>query len=261
MKCLAFEKAKCGNIFQKLSHVQNADYAKKKLLAKVSTSLTLLTIILSGDLQVNPGPSTHAQVNLYPCGVCEAPVTEHDKAIDCDEYQTWLHISCIGITDRDYETLHSKPIAWICYKCSSPNFSNRFYEEIQSNFINSFSTISTLDTDIEEEYEDAIQQPTSRPNRTKPVNRKLKIMTVNVQGIKGKGKQKELELLFDIEKPDIVMGTESHLTDEYPDSIYPEDYLVWRKDRNGNVWGVFVAYKNDLIVTDLPEFGENCELK
>ncbi len=64
-------------------------------------------------------------------------------------------------------------------------------------------------------------------------------MTVNVHGIKGKGKQKELELLFDIEKPDIVMvmGTESHLTDEYPDLIFLEDYLVWRKDWNVNGGG------------------------
>ncbi len=124
---------------------------------KHSISLTLLTIILSGDIQVIPGPLRHAQANLYPCGVCEAPLTERDKAIDCTECHTRLYISCIGIIDRDYETLHSN-FAWICYKCNSPNFSNSFYEVIQLIFINSFSTHITLDTDTAEENEDCILQ-------------------------------------------------------------------------------------------------------
>jgi hypothetical protein len=84
-------------------------------------------------------------------------------------------------------------------------------------------------------------------------------MTVNCQVLKGKGKQKELELLFHNEKPDVVMGTESWLSQDYQDTVFPDDYLVWRRDRNDRGGGVFIAYKNDLILTEMPEYGNNCE--
>ena len=44
----------------------------------------------------------------YPCGVCDIPVLDSDKAIDCDECGMWLHINCIGITNKEYKALHNK---------------------------------------------------------------------------------------------------------------------------------------------------------
>ena len=77
---------------------------------------------------------------------------------------------------------------------------------------------------------------------------------MNVQGIKGKSKQAELKLFCEIQNPDILFGTESHLDENYLNNeVFPEDYSIIRRDRNKNGGGVFIAFKNDLLITEICE--------
>ena len=59
-----------------------------------------LTLLLSGDIDVNPGPMQHdvntapRPTSVFPCGHCELAVNWSDDAICCDLCSIWCHQSC-----------------------------------------------------------------------------------------------------------------------------------------------------------------------
>ena len=86
------------------------------------------------------------------------------------------------------------------------------------------------------------------------------MLIINVQGIKSKDKQAELNLILVNQNPDIVFGTESHLDENYLDSeVFPLNFNVIRRDRNRYGGGVFIAYKTNLLVNEVPDATLNSE--
>ena len=55
----------------------------------------------------------------YPCKVCRDEVANEDSSVQCDLYDQWTHIDCIGISIRKYEKLKSDSSPWYCPICSS----------------------------------------------------------------------------------------------------------------------------------------------
>ncbi|CAC5402075.1 unnamed protein product [Mytilus coruscus] len=84
----------------------------------------LLIIILSGDIEINPGPKT---ANVFPCGLCERPVTRSREGVCCDCCSIWHHRSCIELCTTDYELLQRSNVQWMCCKCDSLNVSSFTY--------------------------------------------------------------------------------------------------------------------------------------
>jgi len=66
------------------------------------TTIILLIIILAGDIETNPGPRA---ANIFPCGLCDRPVTWSREGICCDNCSIWHHRSCIELCTTDYELL------------------------------------------------------------------------------------------------------------------------------------------------------------
>ena len=57
------------------------------------------------------------------------------------------------------------------------------------------------------------------------------------------------------------MGQGSKLDNSYTDSeVFPDGYLVKRKDRNARGGGVFIAYRDNLVVNEVKGSGKNCQL-
>ena len=56
----------------------------------MNSTIFAVALLLSGDIQVNPGPPT----SVYPCGVCEDPVTWNCRGVACDHCSIWYHGSC-----------------------------------------------------------------------------------------------------------------------------------------------------------------------
>jgi hypothetical protein len=55
-------------------------------------TLLICIILLSGDIETNPGPVKNAEI--FPCGLCDLPVTwEHVNGICCDGCDIWHHRS------------------------------------------------------------------------------------------------------------------------------------------------------------------------
>ena len=60
----------------------------------------LLAILLSGQVETNPGPDLD-----YPCGICKDEVYENDQALQCDTCNFWCHVNCCGMSEQNYKTL------------------------------------------------------------------------------------------------------------------------------------------------------------
>ena len=236
---------------------------------KQNTTMLILLILLGGDVQMNPGP------NKYPCGICDRPVAKNHRGLECDECGHWVHIKCGNVTSKNYELLLLKEqFTWICPRCAIPNFSDCFFDESNLADVNLFDSLSDLETSMETTSENVDQPRTSSPKsknhetqratpktKSKLKKGKLKFMTINCDGLKRKQRQQYLASLIDSEQPDIIMGQESKLDNSYTDAeVFPDGYLVKRKDRNARGGGVFIAYRDNLVVNEVRGSGKNCEL-
>ena len=72
--------------------------------------------ILSGK-DLNPPPIRKIK---FPCIICNKPVQNNQKAIECDTCHKWCHKNCDGrITIQDYEFFQDNPdLEWHCLCCS-----------------------------------------------------------------------------------------------------------------------------------------------
>ena len=70
---------------------------------RIATALTLV-LILSGDIEQNPGPVNNT---YYPCGHCELQVNYGDKALCCDNCDNWYHKSCVNMHSATYSYLQT----------------------------------------------------------------------------------------------------------------------------------------------------------
>ena len=93
---------------------------KTNLRGRAALVIALL-IILSGDVELNPGPK-----NLkYPCSVCNNEVKKNQEALKCTECKKWSHRTCANISKEEYRKLQSKKFVWICPTPScSPSYEN-----------------------------------------------------------------------------------------------------------------------------------------
>ena len=83
-------------------------------------SLLTLLILLLGDIEANPGPR-QKQASVYPCGLCDHPVTWTCEGVCCDDCNVWHHKSCFELCIPDYELLQRSNVQWYCCKCESLN--------------------------------------------------------------------------------------------------------------------------------------------
>ncbi len=85
-------------------------------------------------------------------------------------------------------------------------------------------------------------------------------MTIDLQGLKGRSKRTMLQAMMHTENPDIIFGDESWLDEKYLDAeIFGNGYTPLRNDRNRQGCGIFIAYRNDLLVTQVKNDGLNNE--
>ena len=83
------------------------------LYCSVLCALCSLVLILSGDINLNPGPI------IYPCSICGVPVKSNQKAILCDGCDLWTHIRCGGVSEDKYSDYQDGEDtgSWVCPRC------------------------------------------------------------------------------------------------------------------------------------------------
>ena len=109
-----------------------------------NVSHLLLIILLSGQVETNPGPS-----NEFPCGICKNEVFEDAKAMLCDNCQFWCHTECVGLSDHCYSQFmnNTSSFSWICYQCGAPNFDSSLFGTRSIELSNPFSSLDDSNGD------------------------------------------------------------------------------------------------------------------
>ena len=79
---------------------------------------------LAGNIKPNPGPVK------FPCGQCFKPVKSNQKAILCDQCDSWYQLRCPpDMDDEEYYRLSNcqDESEWFCNTCILPNFTDSFF--------------------------------------------------------------------------------------------------------------------------------------
>ncbi|XP_072022153.1 uncharacterized protein [Amphiura filiformis] len=163
----------------------------------------------------------------------------------------------------------SGSFSWVCYQCGCPNFDSSLFGTRSIELSNPFSTLSDSIIDIPGGDYPKTSTPTDTNHEQQfrsfspPKNRsnKIKTMIINCNGLKGQKKQAAFRASVDHHNPDIILGCESKISQDMATySIFPDNYAIYRKDRDSNGGGVFIAVRDTLITADIPDLDSNCEV-
>ena len=247
--------------------------------------IALLLLILSNDVEQNPGPKTPK----YPCGICSKAVKWSDKGVACDSCSTWFHTQCMGMCDEIYNSL-APNISWTCFQCGLPNFSTQLFMSTQADgkdippslaeithatTISDHSATNTSDKGCAIGHPLCTSSPKDKPkvdysNTTSSIssisaasdpllrrpqavksNQSVRVLVINFQSLRPK--KHEFWNLLEATDPDIIMGTETWLRPYITNcEVLPTTYDVYRRDRADGRGGVMVATKKTLITHQVP---------
>ena len=218
----------------------------------------VLFLMLSGDIQCNPGPG------IPKCMVCENEIMENHQTLKCDGCDRWAHLNCEG-NSSSYQVTQAKYLAWECPLCALPNVSNSFFSISDLNLSNSFSLLDSID-----ESNDELHPRTSSPKHANDkihsssrLNKQIsiKVLIVNCRSLKSERKKLQFQELIATHNPDVICGQESHIDNTFTNGeIFPDRYNVSRKDRDVNGGGVFVAVSEKFVSTTEYHLDSACEI-
>lgn len=301
--CLRTSPTKSASLSNPINFVSSNFKRSFHQLLRTPNKANCLTItaclLLSGDIEMNPGPQS-----IYPCALCDLAVNWSCKAICCDSCQVWIHKTCVDMNSEQYSLIGRSNVSWLCPRCDNSNCDTFTFNSFEISCYNSFApladdqtrSVNSISSDIfspkhtsSPKANTSCKSPHSLPSNTShrisqprqlsenssvfelPKKTNLRVMNVNCQSVKNK--RAELHTVLSYIKPDLVCGTESWLQGIQPgkppepgpnsissSEIFPEDYNVYRKDRNVNGGGIFILAHKSLTVEEKTTFNTNCEI-
>jgi hypothetical protein len=260
---------------------------------KHATYMLLSILLLSGDVELNPGPNNST---IYLCPFCDVDVKYGMKALQCEDCDMWYHKTCVSMCTQDYRNLENNSISFICCRCDHPNHTSSLLDhEIQT--YNSFESLDISNTEtvlhIDGETNHFIPRAHSSPNKEiinqiqKPdlegkhssSNKEIinQLQKPDLEGKlpqKGKnwrslvvnanwleGKIAETNWLISHTNPDLLLITETKLGDDCKKAVINLNkmgYKPYRKDREKGGGGTIIAIKkcynhDEIELTDNPD--------
>ena len=211
----------------------------------------------------------------YPCGTCDITVTWKDRGVACESCGMWFHAACQSIGSASYSNLNDSNISWKCIICDNPNYSNISFDlfGIETEIVSQISpskTTESIDISLDpispiSRSSNFIPNHASTPSTASKPNkqnyRPLRLVNINFRS--ARGKKPDIINMIESVQPDVIIGTETHLDKNIPDSEFlPPNYKAHRKDRNKDGGGVLIALKGDLFMnsTRVPELETDCEI-
>ena len=74
--------------------------------------LKLATLLLSGDIELNPGPSN-------VCPICSIFIFQFCRGVCCEICNQWYHPRCVGMSIDSYDDLKQQKVTkWQCFGCT-----------------------------------------------------------------------------------------------------------------------------------------------
>ena len=221
-----------------LANVTSLAYANRTFArlfssnSRPNSTLALMTLVLCGDVEANPGPITH------PCMGCNMPVAVTHRAMGCDQCDRWVHIKCGNISVKDYNLFKAgnDPYIWKCPLCDLPDAP-------------ADTSSSSNDSDCSNQ---SGRSDSSSSNNNHSRFDRVKVVVANLGSVFSKGKGAALKAFIATTGADIVIGSETELTKDRVDSDFlPPKYLAIRLDKGKDRRGVFIAHREDLVITEV----------
>ncbi|CAC5410122.1 unnamed protein product [Mytilus coruscus] len=178
--------------------------------------------IISGDIQINPGPPKRQPKN--PCTVCLKGVIATSKATSCDECEKWTHIKCtVTITDSIYKSmLEGKYHHFLCDTCTLQQLPQINPPETESPANNTSHDYSNNDYDYPSEVGDT-RFEFSKQNGMHFIHLNARSLLPNIS---------ELKRVATRTNAAVISVTETWLDSSDSDGeIHIDGYSVLRKDR------------------------------
>jgi Reverse transcriptase (RNA-dependent DNA polymerase)/Endonuclease-reverse transcriptase len=203
----------------------------------------LLIIALSGDIELNPGPTTTIAPAPH-CGVCQTAGRRNQLFVRCNVCKDHTHRTCANLSTSSYRVIKKEDTNWTCWKCALPNLSDSFFNiSVGSSLNNSHSN--------------------HKVNRCNMYKGNVSCLSFNARSLKGNKKRGPLIQAW-IEEVDasIICVCETWLNSSVQDAeIMPDNYSVFRKDRlNNSHGGVLLAVKPELKPTRVPALENDAEI-
>jgi hypothetical protein len=237
-------------------------------------AIRLALLVMSG-LETNPGPRRPK----FPCGICSRACKK--DCIACDQCDLWLHKSCIGMSTSELTPIGELTEEWKCPACRAINTSSVLYVPVDpsgplsdqnenlasisldhSSSVDSFSNISHISYDTLPNMSgsmsptlivDSAPKTSSPKTYPKPKRRfnQLRVLNINFQSIKKKGRL--LDAIITSSEPDIIIGTETWLTQDIHSLISSDlGFVIHRRDRQTDAHGgVMIATRRELMISNV----------
>ena len=172
---------------------------------------------------------------IYPSPDCDVPnfssILFNSPITTFGDNHFSILASSMSLGSRDPPNLSKSPSLSVTPHPTIANDSTN-YAEVNSTV----SSLDSLHTDLDSsKATSSHHKPIQIPKR-KPKPNNLKIAIINCQSVRNT--VPELETLLETSQPDVVIGTESWLTDDVGTAeIFPSDYTRYRRDRKGKKKG------------------------
>ena len=101
---------------------------------KLDFGSALFLILLSGQVELNPGPPMFGSLilsSIFPCGYSEDPVTWEQRGICCDSCDMWFHKDCVDMRSFTFLAYSTTNVSWICCRCNHPNFDRNLFHLLE----------------------------------------------------------------------------------------------------------------------------------
>ena len=244
-------------------------------------------LMLSGDIQQNPGPGLGS---IYPCGYCEIAVNWSHRALCCDTCDIWYHKSCLGLCTEAFKHLEDhNELSYVCNKCDHMNYATGLYHSYELELSNYFEPLSSIqspndsrrihslsDTQgsntfaprshsspkVHSPRSPASQRTTGdTTNPTLPKSNNFRTVVMNCNSVTGK--VAALANLINYTDPDVIMMCETKIDSSVATSEFIDTklgYVTYRKDRKMGGGGVLIAIKDTFPSTNVEIIDVNGEI-
>ena len=181
-----------------------------------------LVLILSGDVETNPGPPIKRTCNNT---TCFRTIAKTHRFVACTDCEHNFHIKCAGVTPKAYNKMKAeKSITFICQPCIS-------------------NTLPFPDVDLTFDDDFILPENIQRFDLFK--NSSLNIAHLNVNGLRSK--LDFVKILLNQEKFDVFCVNETKIDSTVSDSdISIPGYISYRQDRTLHGGGSIIYCSKNL---------------
>lgn len=107
---------------------------QKKRTTYYHNSTASFNIVLSGDIEINPGPGIH---NNPKCSACQKGVGTNRKRFKCNSCLSLTHLSCTTTQKKQYKFYNSRSAySWTCTHCTLSTLPFFYSRDINLDEIN-----------------------------------------------------------------------------------------------------------------------------